>query len=235
MCFCYSKCHPSLVIARKSLNKQHMKINIGLLLAAGHSSRFEENDKQLYKINGKSVISFSIDLLSKNLDQLIIVTNSNNYSDISTLNPNAVTVINDVDTRTRSIGAALDYIYKYMENVKNIIIHDGARPFITQKYIDELLLASQSYSYVQYYLSLVNGLAKRKDSGYEIVDRKEYIELCTPVIADYKIYNNIFKNHIDKIESSIEALPVLDSLKIPYKLIEGRHKYIRKITTIEDI
>ena len=212
-----------------------MKINIGILLAAGHSSRFEENDKQLYKINGKSVISFSIDLLSKNLDQLIIVTNSNNYSDISTLNPNAVTVINDVDTRTRSIGAALDYIYKYMENVKNIIIHDGARPFITQKYIDELLLASQSYSYVQYYLSLVNGLAKRKDSGYEIVDRKEYIELCTPVIADYKIYNNIFKNHIDKIESSIEALPVLDSLKIPYKLIEGRHKYIRKITTIEDI
>ena len=71
--------------------------------------------QKIKDLDRKSVISFSIDLLSKNLDQLIIVTNSNNYSDISTLNPNAVTVINDVDTRTRSIGAALDYIYKYME------------------------------------------------------------------------------------------------------------------------
>ena len=210
-------------------------MNVGILLAAGRSSRFEENDKQLYEIKGKSVISYSIDLLSNNLDKLIIVVNSNNYSEISNLSPNAVKVINDTDARIRSIGAALDYISNNMENVENIIIHDGARPFITQNHIDELLTASQSYSYAQYYLSLVNGLAKRKEYGYEIVDRGEYIELCTPIIADYKIYNDIFRNHIDKIESSIEALPVLDSLNIPYKLIEGKHKYLKKITKIEDI
>ena len=207
-------------------------MNIGILLAAGRSSRFE-SDKQLYEINGKSIISFSIDLLSRNLDKLIIVANSNNYKSISTMSP--IIVINDIDTRIRSIGAALDYISDSIENVKNIIIHDGARPFITQNHIDELLTASQSYSYAQYYLSLVNGLAKRKEYGYEIVDRGEYIELCTPIIADYKIYNDIFRNHIDKIESSIEALPVLDSLNIPYKLIEGKHKYLKKITKIEDI
>jgi 2-C-methyl-D-erythritol 4-phosphate cytidylyltransferase len=207
-------------------------MNIGILLAAGRSSRFK-SDKQLYEINGKSVISFSVDLLSRNLDKLIIVANSKNYKSISTLS--TIIVINDTDTRIRSIGIALDYISGHMENVKNIIIHDGARPFITQNNIDELLTVSQSYSYAQYYLNLVNGLAKRKGSGYEIVDRKEYIELCTPVIADYKIYSDIFRNHIDKIESSIEALPILDLHGIPYKLIEGKHKHLRKITTIEDV
>lgn len=212
-------------------------MNVGILLAAGRSSRFEESDKQLYEIKGKSVISFSIDLLSSNLDKLIIVVNNNNCTKISNLfsHPKIVTVINDIDARTKSIGAALDYISEHMKNVKNIIIHDGARPFITQNNINELLLASQSYSYAQYFLSLVNGLAKRKGLGYEIVDRKEYIELCTPVMADYGVYSRIFKYHIDKIESSVEAIPVLDLLGIPYKLIEGSHRCLRKITTIEDV
>ena len=210
-------------------------MNLGILLAAGRSSRFKENDKQLYEIDGKSVISLSGSLLSKNLDKLIIVANSNNCSEISIKNPSAVIVINDIDNRIKSIAAALDYISENIKNVKNIIIHDGARPFIAQNHIDELFIASQSYSYAQYYLSLVNGLAKRKESGYEIVDRKEYIELCTPIIADYRIYNDIFINYIDKIESSVEIIPVLDSLNIPYKLIEGMHRYIRKITSIDDI
>jgi len=209
-------------------------MNIGILLAAGRSSRFGENDKQLYEINGKSIISFSIDLLSSNLDELVIVANSTNVSKISNIVTckNVTLLVNDIDSRIRSIGTAIYYLSK--ESTCNIIIHDAARPFITQNHIDELLATSGSYLYAQYYLGLTNGLAKATKSGYEIVDRSQYIELCTPLIANYKSYSEIFKSSVDIQGGSIEVLPILCSRNMPYKLIEGSHRHLRKITTIED-
>ena len=181
-----------------------MSTNIGILLAAGYSSRFKGSNKQLYEINGKSIISFSIDLLSHNLDRLIIITNSTNVKKISNLIDcdNVILLVNDIDSRIKSIRTAVDHLSK--EDVCNILIHDAARPFITQNHIDQLLISSKTHLYSQYYLNLVNGLAKRVESGgYEIVNRSDYIELCTPLIADYKSYSDIFKRYVDVPELSL--------------------------------
>ena len=205
-------------------------MNIGVILAAGKSSRFDNSiPKQLFPINNKPLINHSIDILTQTLDEVIIVTNSNCFNQIKT---DKKILINDDDDRIKSIKKALDYL---TDNYSNILIHDAARPFITIDYIKNLIESQKNNLHSQYYLSIVNGLAKISESGsWEIPNRDEYIQLCSPQITNFKLFKSIFKEYI---ESNIycEVLPIVSKLKYDYNLILGDDKYLRKITTINDI
>jgi 2-C-methyl-D-erythritol 4-phosphate cytidylyltransferase len=201
-------------------------MNIGIILAAGKSTRFDsEIPKQLYPIDGKPMIQHSIDLLSKHLDKVIIVTNSECSDKI-----NGDVIINDVDSRLESIKVALDQI----DNCKNILIHDAARPYVTESMIQSLLISSKTNLHSQFYLPMVNGLAKYTPFGYQTPDRKDFIELCSPQITDFDIFKSIFKKYIEKGEEC-EVLPVISRFEFRYNLIQGHYRYLRKITTLEDI
>ena len=209
-------------------------MNVGILLAAGKSLRFKKDTlKQLHLINDKTIVSFSIDVMSECLDELIVVTNSFCFNKIS-IPKNASIIINDFDCRLSSIKSALNYIGN--KNVHNIVIHDSARPFIRKEHIENLLISCNDFPYSQYVLKLVNGLARKTEYGYEIPDRSQYIELCTPQAVDYTLYSYIFNKYIDsQNRMTCELLPILDRLNIKYNLIEGSLKYLRKITFIDDI
>ena len=201
-------------------------MNIGVILAAGRSSRFDSTiPKQLYPIDDKPIVQHSIDLLSKYLDKVIIVTNSECRDKIK-----GDVIINDKDSRLESIRIALDHI----DTCDNILIHDSARPFITEVMIENLLSSSVSNYHSQFYLPLINGLAKKTDVGYEIPDRNDFIELCSPQITRFDIFNLIFKTYIETGQEC-EILPVVSRFKLPYDLIQGHYRYLRKITTLEDI
>ena len=205
-------------------------MNIGIILAAGNSTRFDnETPKQLYLINDKPIINHSIDILEKFLDEIIIVTNTNCSDKIKTKH---TTLINDVDDRIESIKVALDYIGDKKYN--NILIHDSARPFITTDVISELLESSKTYQHSQYYLELVNGLVRKNEIGWEVAPREDFMELCSPQITEFELFKNIFINYIEtKIDC--EILPIICKLKYDYNLIKGSNKYLRKITTTDDI
>ena len=207
-------------------------MNIGILLAAGNSSRFDsETPKQLYQIDGKEIIHHSIDTMSQSLDEIIVVSNSSCCDKIKT---DAVVLINDVNCRLQSIKKALDYIGN--KKVSNIIIHDSARPFITKDHIDNLLASSKKFLYSQYYLKLTNGFVKKTETGHEVVDRDQFIELCTPQIIDYGLFNFVFRKYIDGPDSiACEFITMANFFGIEYNLIEGYYKHLRKITTINDV
>ena len=205
-------------------------MNIGIILAAGNSTRFNsETPKQLYLINSKPIINYSIGVLSQCLDEIIIVTNTYCSDKINT---NHTILINDVDDRINSIKVALDYIGDKSYN--NIIIHDAARPFITIEMINELLESSKTYKHSQYGLELINGLVRKNDLGWEVAPREDFMELCSPQITDFELFKDIFTNYIET-KKDCEILTIICNLKYNHNLIKGNYKYLRKITTIEDI
>jgi 2-C-methyl-D-erythritol 4-phosphate cytidylyltransferase len=205
-------------------------MNIGIILAAGKSTRFVNDiPKQLYPLCGKPIINHSFDILSQYLDDIIIVSNSWCSHKIEC---DSKIVINDIDNRIESIKVALESIGN--NEYDNILIHDAARPFITSDMINELLESSKKYKHTQYYLELVNGLAKKSELGWEIAPREEYIELCSPQITDFKLFKSIFKEWIET-GKECEILPVMSKLNLEFNLICGKSKYLRKITKIDDI
>ena len=209
--------------------------------------------KQLHLIENKPVIVYSIEKIIDYVDELIIITNSECYDDIKTIINNKYSKIillkNDINCRLESINTGLQYINKYyrqnkklnnidnVDNVDNIIIHDVARPYITQDYIKKLTsndTHTSTHLYSQYYLKLTNGLMNLDNNT--IVDRNKYIELCTPLCINYKLFNFIFTNYIQKNKSiTYEFIPILQLLNIKINLIEGHYKVLRKITTRDDI
>ena len=212
-------------------------MNTGIVLAAGNSSRFNNKiSKILYKLNNKPIIKYSTDLLSQYLDQIIVVVNSKDYKVVKKLLSKKIAiVVNDVDNRLDSIKTGLDYL-KGTDTTSNILIHDAARPYIVPEMIESLLDNCQKYQYVQYYLNLIDGLVIKTTTGYDVVERSKYLQLCTPQIVDYHLFNFLFRKYIyPKNRLSCEALPLLNKFNVQFNLIEGNHRYLRKITTLEDI
>ena len=212
-------------------------MNTGIILAAGNSSRFNNKiSKILYKLNNKPIIKYSTDLLSQYLDQIIVVVNSKDYKAVKKLLSKKIAiVVNDVDNRLDSIKTGLDYL-KGTDTTSNILIHDAARPYIVPEMIESLLDNCQKYQYVQYYLNLIDGLVIKTTTGYDVVERSKYLQLCTPQIVDYHLFNFLFRKYIyPKNRLSCEALPLLNKFNVQFNLIEGNHRYLRKITTLEDI
>lgn len=203
-------------------------MNVGIILAAGKSSRFPDH-KQLHLIDGKELVAFSTEVFCKALDETIIVTNSECYRRIKKLFKNVEVVKNDIDCRIASIQVGL----KYIDKARNVIIHDAARPFVTRRHVTTLLAASETYLCSQFYFKLVNGLLKIGESGAEVVSREQYVELVTPQIIDYRLARDLFSGSINS--NSCEVIPLLDKLKIKYNLIEGFQRHLRKITTPEDL
>lgn len=204
-------------------------MNIGVILAAGQSTRFlHDIPKQIYPINDKPIINYSIDALSQ-LDDIIIITNSNCSKQIKT---NYKIITTDSNSRLDSIKTAIYYLKD--KSIDNILIHDAARPFITSNHIQTLIKSSNDYQHSQYYLKIVNGLARITDNGWEIPNRDEFIELTTPQITNYQLFKYIFKNWIET-GKECEILPILKLMNLNSNLIEGNLRDLRKITTLEDI
>lgn len=211
--------------------------NILILLAGGNSTRFK-NDvcKQLYTYKNKTVIEHSIDTFINNVDTIMIVVNSKIYDQIEKIINKYGTkiqiLVNNVDCRLESIYTALSKI----DNCKNVIIHDSARPFITPNHVKTLLNESKIYKYVQFCLNITNGLHKNNDVSYEIINRDDFIELCSPICMDFNLCKYIHTKYMCKDNRiSWEYLNILDIMNIDYKLINDNVKYMNKITTIDDI
>jgi 2-C-methyl-D-erythritol 4-phosphate cytidylyltransferase len=218
----------------------NVKKNIGILLSAGTSSRFDsETPKQLYKLNDKEILLYSIESMEM-LDLIIIVTNTINYDIIKYITKkinNIVIIYNDVNDRLVSLECGMKYLMEqfYANTINNIVIHDSARPFITKNHINVLLQSQMDNIYSHYGLSLVNGLVNLKNL-YGPTIREDFFELCSPFSIKYKYFCFIMQNYMN-IKSRItwEFLPIIKLFDKKYNLIQGNYNELRKITTIDDV
>jgi 2-C-methyl-D-erythritol 4-phosphate cytidylyltransferase/2-C-methyl-D-erythritol 2,4-cyclodiphosphate synthase len=231
------------------------EINVAILLAAGTSSRFTENEisktpKQLFLLDNIPIIIYSLSILVNNpsINKVIVVINSayqeelekilsNNYILISKEKQleKIIIVINNINCRLESIKTGINCINTSLkETVKNVIIHDSARPFIQNYHINKLLESMKENVYSQYYMKLVNGLLNIKTNQF--VDRDDYVEICTPLCINNEIMQEIFHKYIDvENRKYYEFLPIIQQNKLNYNLIEGYHKFLKKITIKADI
>ncbi len=117
-----------------------MSENIAVIVAAGRGIRCAGDAPKQYKeIAGKAMLLYSIELCKKikEISRIILVVNEEHqefYQDIVALN-HITDIVYGGATRAASVVNALKYAKQYAP--KNILIHDGARPFVTAEIIKE--------------------------------------------------------------------------------------------------
>ena len=144
--------------------------NYGIILASGTGSRYGSDiPKQFVKIAGKTVLEHTIEIFEKSEDinDIIIVITpeyrtmaeeillKNNYKKISKL-------LNGGETRKESSFIGISSIE---DEEANVIIHDCARPFLTQKIIADCIDALGQYDAVDVAIPSADTIIKVDDNN----------------------------------------------------------------------
>jgi len=203
-----------------------------IILAGGESKRFNSNIPKPYHLyKGKPLILHSIDKAKKyrKFNKIVLVINKKHKTHIKKLKIKGLKIVIGGKTRAESAYRGLKSIRNY--KIKNVMIHDAARPNFSLKLLDrlnkELKLNDCIIPGIQ-----TNDSIKQKSSNIVINIKRENVYLIqTPQAFDYKELYKLQNNK--SIEITDDAnLFVRAGKKI--KIIKGE-KNNNKITISSDI
>lgn len=125
--------------------------NIALILASGSGSRCGlDYPKQFVEIDGKTILELSIDVFEHNslVDEIIVVTNLDYLSKVSAITEKYSKVSKVVAGGKTRRESSYNGVFSIYEDEANVLIHDAARPLVTDKIITDCIFALNEYKAV---------------------------------------------------------------------------------------
>ena len=209
-----------------------------IVLAAGNSSRFDENKSKIfYKIDGTPIIEFTLNnLLSVFNKRSIYITINKSITKKEKKNLQKYTenqLIIGGSTRHKSLVNSLSQIDH--KKINHVFVHDAARPNISIKLINQIKkeIITNKFDAVVPYTQIEDTVKKvRNKYRYKTIDRKKLIATQTPQAFKTLILKNNINKTSSTITDDIQAIEGQRSLKIKYILGEKNNL---KITTKSDL
>ncbi len=206
-------------------------MNVAIILAGGSGTRFgSETPKQYIKINDKEVIQYTIEAFEKSslIHKIIIVVSDEYIKKISKKNPDHI-IVSGGDSR---LSSSYKGLLAAPKDSKKILIHDAARPFVTQKIIASCIEGLDAYKAVVTSISATDTIIKSKNNEVDSIQKRDELYLNqTPQGFNYK---TIMEAHKSNRKNVTDDISLLDLNKVKCKIIKGSYRNI-KITTPEDI
>ena len=164
-------------------------MNIALVLAAGSGTRMNaDQPKQFIVVNGKPLFIYSVEKFqnNQNIDAIVIATNKENIAKVEDLikgYSKVKLVIAGGETRQQSVYNGIQEIAKLITSEKDLIlIHDSARPLVSDAIIDENIALGKRYgavdTVVQASDTIIN--SKNKETINETLNRSALYQAQTP-------------------------------------------------------
>lgn len=213
-----------------------MKKNIGVLLAAGIGARFGSTcPKQFSTLNGREVISYSIDMMKKvgNMDDFIVVVGHEEHISGELDKKYNIRTIEGGDTRGYSFYNALQYIKVHYPDCEKVIFHEAARPLLKPEVMERYFDLLDDYDYVETCEKVVASL------GCYLKDVKPKREDYYLIIAPEAYRYDLLMRHFDpesEIYFAADQLPetargyqcfdVKNNIKLTYKEDVGLIEYL---------
>ena len=172
---------------------------VAIVLMAGLSTRFGgPKNKQLCLLNNKSIFSYSIDTFAayKSVNQLLVVVNKDNKNEIENyINKNHlnVTLVLGGITRQESVENALKILT--LDDNDIVMIHDGARPLIDNKIIEDVKSAAEMSGASTSYLEATDTIAIKDEDDLisSFQNRSKVALIQTPQAFKYGLLKEAHK------------------------------------------
>lgn len=163
-----------------------------IILLGGNSSRMNGTVNKVYmKLYNKQVINYSLDAFLKveEIDQIILVYNP---KDKELLNQvleyypeDDIKIIEGGTTRHESVHIALEYV-----QTEQVLIHDGARPYVTPQDIRNVIKSLQNFDAATLYHPVVDQI---KWNG-KTIPKNELKAVSTPQGFNEQVWTYILAN-----------------------------------------
>ena len=212
-----------------------------VIVAAGTGSRMNMGiNKQFIKLEGKEIIAYTIEKFynNSNIEDIVVVVKEDESEFfkkeiLDKYNFKNVKIAYGGKERQDSVYNGLKLLD---EKCDVVLIHDGARPFVSDKIIDKSIEEAKEHKAIVVGVP-VKYTIKVIDNDKNIVDtpnRSVLWAVQTPQTFDYNIlidaYKDAFKN---KFYGTDDAM-LVERIGYKVKMLEGSYNNI-KITTQEDL
>ena len=210
-----------------------------IVVAAGNSLRMNNLNKQFILLNNipilaHTLLKFQNSALVKNI---IVVTKPENILTVNDIvREFDISKVSDIipggETRQASVMCGLEHV----DECDVIAVHDGARPFVSTKKIDESILAANKFGAVA--LGIPSKDTVKIIDENEVVSETPHRESIRLIQTPQSFQKDLLKlAYIRAAESGFSGTDdcsVVEHSNIPVKIIDGEYTNI-KITTPEDL
>ncbi len=210
--------------------------NTAIILAAGNGTRMKaDKSKLLLEINGKTVIERTVNTFSNiaDIDDIIVVVRETDiplYENV--LSKYNISYCIGGSTRQESVSNAVETV----DNADMLIIHDGARPLVTENEISNTLRVAQEKGAAAVGVK-VKDTIKVVDRNNKIINtpqRSSLIAIQTPQIFKFDKYVKAMKLAKEQNKDFTDDCKLLENAGEDVFVVDGEYTNI-KITTPEDI
>lgn len=218
-----------------------MKVSV-VIPAAGQGKRMKANkNKQFLLLNDKPILAHTIDIFEgrADIDEIIVVAQADeiDYCQseiIHKYNFNKVSkIIEGGRTRQESVYNGLKAV---SEKADFILIHDGARPLLTNELIKHIITEVEKYQAVAIGVP-VKDTIKIINRDKVIIDtptRDNLIAIQTPQAFKRNLILQAYQKAFDDDYLGTDSSSLVERLNKEVKVIEGSYENL-KITTSEDL
>lgn len=208
-----------------------------VIVAAGNSSRMQGIDKQFMEICGIPVLARTLRAFENCplISEITVVTREDKIADIKKLGESYAVgkLKNIVGGSSSREGSVKNGVELYLGVCDKVLVHDGARPFVTNEIITRVAEQLAIYNSVACAVK-INDTVKRIDGDgvvIQTIDREGLVSIQTPQGVDVKLFLEATKNA--DISVFTDDTSVMEYMGEKTKIVEGDPNNI-KITTPED-
>lgn len=208
-----------------------------IILIAGNSTRFGKNrNKNFEVVNEKTVLAYSLNEFAKNqyIDDLIIACKESEIQNVNDIIEKEnlvkkITIVLGGNTRKESVYNSIR-----ATDSDIVVIHDGARPAIKQKYIDKCIESMDKFKGVTIGVKSKDTIKISNENNVVVntTKRSNTWIIQTPQCFEREILLKMHEKY--KNEDATDDCQLLELDNYEIKIIEGDYTNL-KITTYEDL
>ena len=211
-----------------------------IVLAGGRGKRMGSvQSKQYIDLNGKPILYYTLNhfINNKNIDKVILVIPEDELEFCRN------EVLDKYNLKIDSIAFGgkerQDSVYNGLKKADGsdiVLIHDGARPFVSERIIEEGIKYARMYGAAAPGVMPKDTIKVKNQESFslETPDRNNLVAVQTPQVFDYNIifgcHKKVKEKHLDVTDDTM----VVELFGNDVYLYEGEYTNI-KITTPEDL
>ncbi len=203
-----------------------------IITAGGTSSRFGNTNKLLEKIHGKEIIKYTVEaFITAGIKEIIICANQSIMGILVQMFEGftQVKIVEGGNTRQASVFNGIK-----AANADYVLIHDGARPMVTQEIINKTISAVREKKAVVVMTKTVDTIKEVDETGKIIrtIDRSKLYNTQTPQAFEYSLIQSAHEKL--KGQNFTDDAGMVEFLGKDVYIVDGDYRNI-KVTTKSDL
>lgn len=215
---------------------------VAIVVAAGKGKRMgRKYNKQYILLHEKPIIVHTLEVFEKSqyVDDIVLVVGQDEIGFVKeeVIKKYALRKVSKVVSGGKERqDSVYQGILAIKENCGIVLIHDGARPFVQERMIEETITIAKKQGAAIVAVPVKDTIKKVNIQGevIETLDRKELWQVQTPQTFQYHLIKKAYENLQRKDMLVTDDGMAVEVLGHPVKIVEGSYDNI-KITTPEDL